>query len=261
MSLFNNLPHDILKLLAIYLIGRSSVQGSQLTNITVHIDDIIKFRKLNKKCHSICKDRIFLRNIGRLCLTEYEDRLPHPNKIIADILKSKDHSYLGHAAMLGYEKIIHRRDCSVLYIHLFVTAARNGHLDIIKYLDTKHLIPYSASCEPYIIESIVENNHLDVLKYLIQRHVKIDKQLNNLLLTAISRGYLDITKYLVLQGADIHVENDRPFFSAIRYNRLDIAEYLLLTGANIHTDDDHALVLARNSGKQIYEYISKKIKE
>jgi len=115
--------------------------------------------------------------------------------------------------------------------------ARNGYLDVMKYLmslDKKYGIDPSAS-DNYAIRYASWNGHLDIVKYLmsLDKSYKINPSAENnqvIRLTA-SSGHLDIVKYLMSLDKSYKIDPSAGNNYAIRWaaekGHLDIVKYLL----------------------------------
>lgn len=93
---------------------------------------------------------------------------------------------------------------------------REINLDIIK-----ELVEEGANihvCDDYTLRWAAKNGHLEVVKYLIEKGADIDDAFQ----LAAKSGYLEVVKYLAEKGADIHAGNNY----ALRWSEGEVAEYL-----------------------------------
>ena len=93
-------------------------------------------------------------------------------------------------------------------------AARNGHLDVVKFLVTLPKVDASAY-DNYAIRWAAANGHLDVVKYLASLP-NVDASANNnyAIYWAAKNGHLEVVKFLVtLSKVDVSADDNY----AIRY--------------------------------------------
>ena len=137
-------------------------------------------------------------------------------------------------------------------------AAKNGHLDVIKYLvdgvnkgRASHvfLIEQGADIHNDDEETLrlaAEKGRLDVVKYLVEQGADLHARDEEALRLAAENGHLDVVKYLVEQGADLHARYELDALqSAVMQGHFDVVKYLIEQGANI---DEYALRLAAENG-------------
>ena len=154
-------------------------------------------------------------------------------------------------------------------------AAKNGHLDVIKYLvdgvnkgRASHvfLIEQGADIHNDDEETLrlaAEKGRLDVVKYLVEQGADLHARDEEALRLAAENGHLDVVKYLVdvvnkgrashvflvEHGADLHVRDEEALRWAAANGHLDVIKYLVEHGANIHDRNDDALKRAAINGK------------
>ncbi len=219
---FNYLPLDILRLTGSYL----------------HLCDLIKFCKLNKKSYTnICQNNIFLRDLGLAYLTGHPERLPESNKILDDIRKKDDDYY---DISRGYEKRIKKsitefrlsRDRNMLnYLSKF------NYPDIIGYL----LSLATPNERQEVIDSLFSGaaryRNLELIKYLVSIGADVHLHDDLAIVYASQYGDLPMAKYLIGQNADVNTEREgriTPLVTAVEHNHLDMVKYLISVGADIH---------------------------
>ncbi len=202
-SKFNNLPADILRLLALY----------------VNPGNICKFCRLSKKINTaICGNDRFMKELGHIYLTEHDERLT------GNILEGLNLINIDDVAERGYEKkfkiMIEKESYRKSLIGGFLGAAENGHLDIIEHLvDLGFDIHFNHE---FPLRIAAANGRLNVVKYLVEHNANIHTKHDEALARAITNGHLAIVDYLVSQGAVIH----RALPLAAESNHLDIVKYL-----------------------------------
>ena len=79
---------------------------------------------------------------------------------------------------------------SVLYMRTCASAARNGHLEVLKYLREEAKAPWDG----WTATRAAQNGHLHILEYLVER--KYDEFHELAYLYAAEKGHLDCLKYL-----------------------------------------------------------------
>ncbi len=111
--------------------------------------------------------------------------------------------------------------------YVFIYAALNGHIEIVKYLVEDH----DANVHLYgdlVLRIAASNGQLEVVKYLVEDcdadvHARDDYALQ----TAASNGQLEVVKYLVEDcDADVHARDDYALRWAADYGHLEIVKYL-----------------------------------
>ena len=164
------------------------------------------------------------------------------------------------------------KDGAKISDHAVRIAAKNGRLDIVKYIVEKgekisdsnaveiaaesgnlNLVKYlvdeiSAKISDYSVENAASNGHFDIVKYLVEKGAKIsDRSVEN----AARYGHFDIVKYLVEKGAKI---SDSAI--AVSIGHLDIVKYLVEKGAKI---SDYSVEIAAFDGRlDIVKYLVEK---
>ena len=136
------------------------------------------------------------------------------------------------------------KDGATIFGQDIFDAAKNGHLDIVKYLvDEKKIdIPESA------VYRAVKNGHLDVVKYLVDekgQDISVDS-----VFFAAANGHLDMVKYLVGKGKSIDGEE---VSNAAKNGHLDIVKYLVEKGAKI--SDNTVYVAAQDGHLDVLKYL------
>lgn len=149
---------------------------------------------------------------------------------------------------------LHESGVDILDInnHAMLTAAKNGHLSVVKYLreidycritdDTidiaarwsavlgnldmiKFLIESGADPhgeENIAVEIAANNGVLDMVEYL----VSVGASANQALIGAAGGGRLDVVKYLVSIGSDIEIWDSMPIRKALEKGHMNVVRYL-----------------------------------
>src|SRR6185369_8547242 len=122
-------------------------------------------------------------------------------------------------------------------------AAKNGHINVVKYLIEKCNVNIHVS-EDVALRISAKNGHLSVVKYLIDSGADIHADNDAALRGAAENGYLHVIKYLLKHGANIHARDDSALCISIIKGHTDIVKYLIDKGANIYASEDRALNLS-----------------
>ena len=146
-----------------------------------------------------------------------------------------------------------------------IVAARDGKLDVVKYL-----LRYEANSEGRgTIKSdgeVIENctalwvaaakGHFDVVRLLIKQNAEVDGRTSSNstpLRAAAFDGHLDIVRCLVENGADVNARtnfNSTPLMLTCHNGHLDVASYLVKHGANINLQDNHGRSCLHDASKR-----------
>eukprot|EP00057_Strongylocentrotus_purpuratus_P006913 XP_011661387.1 PREDICTED: uncharacterized protein LOC580955 [Strongylocentrotus purpuratus] len=160
-------------------------------------------------------------------------------------------------------------------------AARNGHLDITKYLISRgaevnqgkddsrtalHIKELSQGAEVNhgdkdgrtALHRVAHNVHLDITHYLISQGAEVNKRHGHgwtALLSAAQNGHLDVTQYLISQGAEVnHGDEDgvTALHSAALSGHLDVTKYLISQGAGVNKGKDDGTTPLHNAVQNGY---------
>ncbi len=222
---FNNLPLELIRLLALYLDGC----------------DIVNLCKLNKKLNNIiCKDDRFLISLGHQRLTEYDERLSENNKILEEI-KSGD---LYDASRKGYEKKVEY----LVSRGVDVDGGDGSAPDFTQFYRGLSQIGGILHIKRSPLLAAAENNYFDIVEYLISRGANIRVNNNLLLEHAAAKGNIRLIDYLLSHGIDIHVDDDIAVKSAAYAGNLNMVKYLVSRGADNPANSSHILIYVASRG-------------
>ena len=138
-------------------------------------------------------------------------------------------------------------------------AAREGHLNVVKYLfaSSPCLLKERWYFRP-LLES-VKGNHFEVVKYLAKYGGESYLYCHEILDAAVNNNNLEIVKYLVEHGTEVHVNYPEILVAAVNNNNLEIVKYLVEHGANPRDFSEMALRCASlNQHLDIVEYLIEK---
>ena len=132
-------------------------------------------------------------------------------------------------------------------------AARNGHVEIVKYLITNGANVHANNNQA--LRNAALGGHLEVVKYLIEDHdANVNPEHDHVLSGAVEYGHLDVVKYLVSKGANVHARDDYALCCAVEYGHLEVVKYLVEDhGANV--DDDPVRWAAYNGHVEVVKYL------
>ena len=181
--------------------------------------DLIQYREENESWKSL-----FVKMVYYISRFKEEYKIPYfPGLNILELFSNKDANPLflivRNAAKVGNLEIIKLLNLapkSIMFSEALLTAAENGHLNIIEYLLSQQPLHITG-----VAVRAIYNGHLNVIRYLIDN--KYAKKLNLYLDVAAEYNQKEILDYLISQGAD-------GFESAIYHARLaglkDMTNYL-----------------------------------
>ncbi len=132
--------------------------------------------------------------------------------------------------LLRNSKIIRHIEDEHIECHALISAARSGHIKIIKYL-IEELGLLTTQYGDELCEAAKED-HLDVVKYLLENGVYSYTDKDDALMAAADGGNTEIVKYLIEEiGVDPHADNDNLIIVAIDGNiegsTLSTVKYLI----------------------------------
>jgi len=108
----------------------------------------------------------------------------------------------------------------------------------------KNYFKYLNTClydKNYLFLSASRNGHMYIAKFLVINGMNIHFNNNGGFLSASEYGYSSIVKFLVKNGANIHSNRDYGLRWASKNGHLFIVKFLVFNGANIHAEDNYAL--------------------
>ena len=178
------------------------------------------------------------------------------------------------------QKILSNEVDPEVLIYAVTWAARNGHLEIVKYLvasganihatndlglkwacrpeDRSYLLKQGADIldddEAPLTQACIKNQ-FEVAKYLISIG---NYDLAECLLLACEHGHLEIVKYIVERGVDVnaYVQDMTILTMPCEKGHLEVVKYLVESGADIHADYDIAIQVASQCGHlEVVKYL------
>jgi hypothetical protein len=110
------------------------------------------------------------------------------------------------------------------------------------------------------LNAAARNGHLEIVKYLVEHGADIDKSDNSRdktpLLAASFKGHFDIVKYLVEKGAKVNVQSINgftPLHDAAYVGNFEVVKYLVEHGADVRIRNKHnqtAIETARQGSRR-----------
>lgn len=122
-------------------------------------------------------------------------------------------------------------------------AAKNGHLDVLKFLLKYKTDPNSSY--PYLFTAS-ENNHIDIIRFLVESDLDFDD--DTIFRAITSSKDIKITKLLIDLAFDIQSYENILIKELSMLNKPDVIELILKAGADIHASNDFPLVIASAFG-------------
>lgn len=110
------------------------------------------------------------------------------------------------------------------------SCARNGHLDVLRFL-LEHRAITGCIYERLFITSSVYG-HLPIIEYLIDCSVDIHTDSDYSLFISAINGWTRIVSYLIAHGADVNALNNRALLGSLRFGKYKTARFLLNNGAD-----------------------------
>jgi hypothetical protein len=138
------------------------------------------------------------------------------------LMKEKfDYNYTFGNFVRQYELLkTYKRNENNIGLLLYISSA-NGELALVIWS-----LKNGAVLRDGDLISASRNGHLSVVKYLVEHGANIHALNDVALNDASTKGHLDIVKYLVEHGANIHASNDLALFNAGMNGHLDVVKYL-----------------------------------
>lgn len=171
------------------------------------------------------------------------------NNYISDINKFLlQSSEKGELALVIYSLDKGAKNSSAIY-----RAAKNGYLNIVKYLTERGTEFYESDLLSDLLTIASENGHLDIVQYLVENVEMNAVNIDDGFIGASYSGYVEIMKYLVKYSAHM---DERSLYFASERGHLEAVKYLVENGVNIKMENNNALRLAlENEHLEIARYL------
>jgi hypothetical protein len=106
------------------------------------------------------------------------------------------------------------------------------------------------------------NGHLEIIKFLVKNGANVNARNDYALRWAAIYGHLEVCQFFVKNGANVNARNDSALRWAAEKGHLEVCQFLVQNGANVHTDDDSALrSAAENDHFEVVEYLESILKK
>lgn len=106
----------------------------------------------------------------------------------------------------------------------FITAARYGSLECLEALKT---VSDVTANDAQALKEAAKNGHLDCVKFLWNRSIPhLDSRGAKALIAAACTGQLEIVQYILDQGVDPHYKMSQPLCEAVLHNQYDVVNLL-----------------------------------
>ncbi len=213
-------PADVIRYIGYFLSIRSILNLSQVCKF---------FRKS-------LTEQVFLSELARQRLTEYEDKLIGCTNMLKEIYLVKRDGYRV-AAKKGYEKhvikyfkdgvfdlLIYTINPTPATIDALMISIRNKHLNVVQGVIENSKI---LSISWLIINATVDSNDIDIIEYIFSKCKITQDVINDGLLMAAYNSHLDVAKCLLNHGADVHYKENAVLFAFISTHNLDAVKYII----------------------------------
>ena len=139
-----------------------------------------------------------------------------------------------------------------------IYAEARGHLDIVRYLAERGLVPANIQNGQALICS-ARHGHLEVVRYLIEEgpeESRVPASIQNglALIFAVIGGHLEVIRFLVEGGpeasrAPANIQNGQALISSAREGCLEVVIYLLSGSHDFNYDQCERAIIAANNGQ------------
>ena len=116
-------------------------------------------------------------------------------------------------------------------------AAKNGHLEIVKYFVEKYMD--MDRLNHYVLFAAVRSGNIATIEYLVNKGMNVRAENNYAICVAANCGYLGLIKYLISKGAEIDKNQGTALRFAIQGGKLKAVKYLVEYGVNIDACNDY----------------------
>ena len=104
-------------------------------------------------------------------------------------------------------------------------AARNGQLEIVKYL-VEDCDANVHAWDERTLRWAAWNGQLEIVKYLVSKGANVHARDNWALRRAAWKGHLDVVKYFATIGVNVHAQNGLALSMAAEGGHLEVVKYL-----------------------------------
>jgi hypothetical protein len=127
-------------------------------------------------------------------------------------------------------------------------AAKNNHLDVLKYMFDQLV---DSSCIETFLITVSRYGRIDFIQHLMNTGRKALINYNDLIIVASQYGQLALIKYLITLGAYLkskYKHQSAAVFAAIRNGHLEVLKYLRSINTNVTMDSGIAIARAADGG-------------
>jgi len=157
-------------------------------------------------------------------------------------------AYVGNLEMLKY---CFANNCPCDEKRSCRNAARNGHLDCLRFLFNK--IKPSRETEKNAAEAAAQDGQLDILKYFVEERKISDAIKTECMLYSVPKGRLDCLKYLV-EEAKTPLDDWQYIALARYYEHTECLHYLREKGCPEPTDEQYAFhVMSSKEAESLFQ--------
>lgn len=109
-------------------------------------------------------------------------------------------------------------------------SAKNGHLNIVKYLLNKYEYEDPDGIDPLI--AAAKRGHIEIVKLLIENVYIFGSDKNEALINAAAKGHLEIVIFLIENSADINADGNKSLQLSAKNGHLEVVKFLLSKNTN-----------------------------
>lgn len=140
--------------------------------------------------------------------------------------------------------VLHDNNADIVSASWAMTdAARNGHLEVVKYLVGRGDVNIN-DCHSFALRTAAHHGHLDVVIFLCEHGADVSAYSHQVLSEAAYNGHTNILQYLLHNHVFTLRSKNEALQSAARHGRLGPVKLLVANGADVHDDDELAVRFA-----------------
>lgn len=202
------------------------------------IRNILNLQQTCKFFRKSLTEQIFLSELARLRLTEYDGKLTGCAHILKEIYSVKKDGYK-IAAKKGYEKYVIKYFKSEDFaldlfrymlnpmpptLEALIIGIKNKHLNLVQSIVENYKILVISQI---IVNALVDSDDIDITEYMFSKYQINHDIINDGLMSAAYKNRINIARCLLNHGADVHYRENQVLFVFIRECNLDAVKYLI----------------------------------
>ena len=175
--------------------------------------------------------------------------------LVVDVVSSLINQGLHWAIVNGHLDVV-KLLCKNNFDDELKKACRHGQLPIVQYL-----AEIGANVNNGCLDFAARNGHLNVIKYLVEQ--KLANVRGSSIEAAVLANSLETVKYLHSQGADLCARSNMALQRSAEEGYLDIVEYIVENLENVEeslTSMGFALIMAKHNGRMdVVKFLEREI--